>query len=200
MPRKNRLKPRPESRQALKQLERKGILHQSKIGLRNIIRADTREIEYCGHNINGERDFIKHEPRLSHFGSVGDCVIRSIQFSGRAAKVLAMTDKRGSYPAEPSLGTTLTVNEIATELAKEPCPTLELFFPDRPMYGDAVLITDNRMHWVLSIYDLPEATLRDFALMLVTPWEIRSSTWCPELIFVEEPSPADIMTMQLRWG
>jgi hypothetical protein len=200
MPKKNRLNPRSENRQDLRQLEQSGILCREKIGLRNIIRADTGEIEYCGHNITGEQNFIKQEPRLGHFGSGGECVSRSIHFKGRAARILAMTDKRGSQPAEPRLGATLPVNELASELLKEPCRTLEFFFPDRPMYGDAVLITDNRMHWVFSIYGLPEDDLRDFAVMLATPWEIRSSNWCPELIFLEEPSLADITTMKFRWG
>jgi hypothetical protein len=68
------------------------------------------------------------------------------------------------------------------------------------MYGDAVLITDNRMQWVLSIYDLPQDELRDFAVILATPWEIRPSIWRSELIFLEEPCQTDIMAMKIRWG
>jgi hypothetical protein len=68
---------------------------------------------------------------------------------------------------------------------KEPCRILEIFYPDRLMFGDAVLITDRRMHWVLSIVGLPEDDLRDFAAMLTTPWHLQPHRWCSELIFLE---------------
>jgi hypothetical protein len=200
MTKQNRLKPKPKNRKALQELEQSGLLYRAKIGLRNIIRADTGKIEYCGHNVTGVTNFIMQEPCLQHFRQVGDCVSRSLHFNGRAATIFAMTDKRGCQPTESSLGATLPVNELATELLKEPCRILEIFYPDRPMFGDAVLITDRRMHWVLSIVGLPEDDLRDFAAMLTTPWHLQPHRWCSELIFLEEPSLADIMALKLRWG
>ena len=197
---KSRLKPKPENRKALQELEQSGLLYRAKIGLRNIIRADTGKIEYCGHNITGATDFIMQEPCLEHFRQAGECVSRAIHFNGRAARIFAMTDKRSSQPTKSSLGATLPVNELATELLKEPCRILEMFYADRPMFGDAVLITDRRMHWVLSIGGLPENDLRDFAAMLTTPWHLQPYHWRPELIFLEEPSLPDIMSMKLRWG
>ena len=45
---KNRLNPNPESRATLKQLEQRGILRREKVGIRNIIRAETDTVEPVG--------------------------------------------------------------------------------------------------------------------------------------------------------
>jgi hypothetical protein len=111
-----------------------------------------------------------------------------------------MTYKRGSPEDELHLRASLPVNLVATDLFKEPDPTLEIFYPDRPMFGDAALITGSGEFWALSRSGLPEDELRDFAEMLTTPWEIRSSTWQSELIFIEEPNMTDLISMRLRWG
>lgn len=189
-----------DNSQALNLLEQESILHQVKIDLRYIIRSDTNDIEYCGPNVTGAADFIRTEPRLSHFGQVGECVSRSVSCNGGPAKIFAMTHRRGSRAEELHLRASLPINSLATDLLKEPCPTLEIFFPDRTMYGDAALITGTGVFWALSQSGLLEDELRDFAAMLATPWEIRPCDWQPALIFLQEPNLTDLTSMRLRWG
>ena len=69
-------------------------------------------------------------------------------------------------------------------------------------YGDAILVTDNRMHWTFSNSKASAEEIELFDAMLSTPREILTP-WKghrPVIFFHEEPNYVDLVALKMRWA
>ncbi len=196
---KSRLNPNPASRPTLKSLQDGGILHREMIGLRNIIRAATGAVEPCGYNIESISEFVRREPTLKNFRQNGRPVEGLVSYSGGRAEIRATTVYPGTVSAMFDLSQHYPINTLATDILKQPCTKRAWFDPGIPMYGDAVLITDKRMHWTFTKYKAPEDEILEFDALLTTPRILHKRFYGTVIIFLEEPSQSDIFTIKLAW-
>jgi hypothetical protein len=67
------------------------------------------------------------------------------------------------------------------------------------MYGDAVLITDKRFHWVFSNYQVAEDEILEFDALLTTPRTLHKRWSGLSIVFHTEPSQTDIFTIKMAW-
>lgn len=197
---KSRLNPNPLSRPTLKSLQEAGILRREKIGLRNIIRAGTGAVEPFGFNIGGIYDFIRDEPSLSNFRTHSRREVRGlVGYGGGRAEICATS----IYPAPrgftAGLSTHSPINRLATSILKQPCTKQTFFDPKIPMYGDAVLITDKRFHWVFSRNQVSDTEIMEFDALLTTPRTLYKRGVTTTIVFHVEPNQNDIFTIKIAW-
>jgi hypothetical protein len=196
---KSRLNPNPASRPTLKDLKGAGILDREKIGLRNIIRAATGAVEPCGYAIECMYDFTQREPTLNNFRQHSLRVGGLVGYSGGRAEIYATTNFSCSCGSSRDLSRHYPVNTLATDILKQPCTRGAWFDPGIPMYGDAVLITDKRMHWTFSKEKAPEDAILEFDALLTTPRMLHKRFYGTVIVFLEEPNQSDIFTIKLAW-
>ena len=71
-----------------------------------------------------------------------------------------------------------------------------------PCYGDAILVTNIRMHWVFSKSKADAEEIELFDAMLSTPRELlkpwKNSN--PIIFFHEEPNYVDLVALKMRWA
>jgi hypothetical protein len=199
----NRLKPDPKSRKVLKELSQKRVLHRDKTGIRNIIRAESGKLEPVGlnhhyFNAGWERlpNFHPNAPRLT--GWVG-------YNKGRAEITATYGHKSDTrwYKTPYDLSSIFAPNVAATELLRQPCTKCGIGVgPDMICYGDAILVTDARMHWVFANRNVNAEEIEVFDAMLSTPREIlrpwKGSN--PVIFFHEEPNYIDLVALKMRWA
>jgi hypothetical protein len=68
-----------------------------------------------------------------------------------------------------------------------------------PIYGDAALITDKRLHWVFWRHQVPDDEITDFDAQLTTPRILQKCWNSTKIIFLEEPNQNDIFAIKLAW-
>jgi hypothetical protein len=195
---KSRLNPNPTSRPTLKTLQDSRILGREKIGLRNIIRATTGVVEPFGYDIDGVRNFIQNEPSLSNFRHNARELRALVGYDGARAEMLATTSYSSLHGAADDVSSHFPVNSVATGILKQPCTKQCWFDPAIPIYGDAVLISDKRFHWVLPKGKTSDVEFADLDAMLTTPRLIsRRWWWGTAMVFLEEPNQSDIFKIML---
>ncbi len=197
MANKNRLNPNRKSRPTLKSLQEKGIVHRSMIGLRNIIRAAAGVVEPFGYNIGSLYDFTRNEPSLSNFRSGAYRASGLVGYNGGRAEIYATTSDPYTRMVAVDLSVSFAMNQLATDLLKQPCTKRTDFHPNTQVFGDAVLITDRRYHWVLLKGTSSDDDFMALDVLLTTPRVV--STWWGStvIIFYEEPNQNDLFTIML---
>jgi hypothetical protein len=196
---KSRLNPNPASQPTLKSLHDGGILHREMIGLRNIIRATSGAVEPFGYDIGCVYDFIHKEASLSNFRKHARRAHGLVGYNGGRAEILAMTNYRDWHEVRDVLSADFPVNSLATSLLQQPCTKRARFDPKIPMYGDAVLITDRRYHWVFSKNQATEDEILAFDALLTTPRTLHKRWNHTSIVFHTEPNQADIFSIKMAW-
>ncbi len=203
MAKQNRLNPKPTSRPSLRSLETKGILSRELVGIRNIVRAATASVEPVGfnlHDLHGSctRDLQNFYPGVCYAsGWVG--------YNGGRAEILATQGRKGYEGHLLDVSRHYPVNDLATNLLSQPCTRNGRYDPDVPVYGDALLITDRRMHWVFRTWKR-EASPEEVEMfnndMLVSPRDLIAGHggMNPWIFFHQEPCEQDIVALMLRWS
>ncbi|MBM6583846.1 hypothetical protein ILT44_26965 [Microvirga sp. BT689] len=197
MSKSNRLKPDPTSRNVLKELSQKGILSREKVGIRNIMRAETRAFEPVGYSHYWFRDAWE---RLPNFHPNAPQVTAWVDYNEQRAEITATYGDQGWYGTPYDLSSIFPANELADKLLRQPSTK-----PGRGMnvgvscYGDAVLVTDIRMHWIFSNWKADAEEIELFDAMLSTPRQILTSGYRPVIFFHEEPNHVDLVALKMRW-
>jgi hypothetical protein len=200
MAQSNRLNPDPKSRSTLKQLSQKGILQRVKTGIRNIIRAGTGELEPAGFSHHYFRNgweplpnFHPNAPRLTAW----------VGYNAGRAEITATYGTEGWQNTPYDLSSIFAANVLATELLRQlgtKCGSgVDLGIS---CYGDAILVTDIRMHWVFSRWKAEADEIEMFDAMLSTPRQILKpwKNGKPVIFFHEEPNYVDLIALKMRWA
>lgn len=199
---KNRLNPNPESRATLRQLEERGILQREKVGIRNIIRAATDTVEQVGFNLADLYGAVWREPALPNFCPAAVLVSGWVGYNNGRAHITATQGRDGWHGHVLDVSSHFGVNKIATDLLRQDCTKGACFNKTVPFYGDAVLVTDIRAHWIFRTSS-PDVTAEDVELfndMLVSPRDLLRARWGGAWIFFhEEPCQTDLVALKLRW-
>jgi hypothetical protein len=169
------------------------------IGLRNIVRATTGAVDPFGHDIKGIYDFIQNEPSLSNFRQTIWRAKGFVGYNGGRAELFATTEYPDYYQSKNYLDKHFPVNGRATQLLGQPCTRGHQFDPNRLVYGDAILITDRRLHWVLCQQQASDDEIIDLDAQLTTPRRLYKRYRSTEIVFLEEPNQRDIFTIKLMW-
>lgn len=194
----NSLNPHPENRPTLKSLQECGILNREMIGLRNIIRAAIGIVEPFGYSIEGIYNLTRNEPSLSNFVSGSRRDVKGlVGHAGGRAEIHVTTSYQDTHMTTNDVSMCYPVNQLATDILKQPCTKQAYFDPDIPAYGDAVLITDRRYHWVLPKGNSSDADFAAIDVLLTTPRTISRRWSGPGIVFLEEPNGNDIFSIML---
>lgn len=195
-----RTKPSRTSRATLQELKCKGVLTSCMVGIRNIIRAATGEVD--------ERGFefwrLQHDAeQLANF-QLGMAQYQAwVSYNGGRAHLSAVTGRSGWRPIQPDFHTRFPVNQIAGQLIQGGEVRGGVNLPeDGLLYGDAVLVTDVRRHWILSCRQADEGEVELFHEGLSTPRSLIKG-WggrAPDIFFHEEPHETDLFYTKLRFG
>jgi hypothetical protein len=101
------------------------------------------------------------------------------------------------------LSSIFPMNMAAGELLRQPDTKCGSGIdPGMRFYGDAVLVTDIRMHWVFSNVRAEAEEIEVFDAMLstprqmLTPWQNAN----PIIFFYEEPNQIDLVALKMRWA
>jgi hypothetical protein len=168
------------------------------IGLRNIIRATTGVVEPFGHDLGGIFTFMANEPSLSNFRMRGCRDIDGlVGYEGGRAKLHATTSYQHDYAKPGDVSTSYPVNNRATEILRQPCTKRAYFDPNIPVFGDAVLITDRRYHWVLPKDNSSDDDFAALDALLTTPRTVCARRGKTVIVFLEEPNQNDIVYIML---
>ncbi|MBM6582701.1 hypothetical protein ILT44_21075 [Microvirga sp. BT689] len=188
---KSRLNPNKESRLALKQLQDKKILIRQKVGLRHAIKSDG-SVEFLGYDV-GYYHMANFHPGVARAHTV-------VQYNNARAELTATLGTPGYEGHILDISKHFPQNPLATQLLA--AARSKAGFPSSSaptVYGDAILVTDNRMHWMLHPY---RASLEDIERchdMLTTPRDLISSRTSACVFFHEEPNQSDILTLNMHW-
>jgi hypothetical protein len=196
MTKKSRLNPNKASRPTLKELEEKRILVREKAGLRYIIRADgavddagySTGYEYDGYNLP---NFYPGAERT--WGTV-------VKYQDQRAELTATVGRKLWAGHILDIGTHFPVNHLATQLLAQSRVDNGSKADDGPtVYGDAVLVTDMRMHWLFRPYNVTLEDLETFDAMLSTPRDLIKSNGRGHIFFHVEPCQKDLVAFKMRW-
>jgi hypothetical protein len=192
MTKKSRLNPNKESRSSLKELERKGLLVRRKVGIRHLLRPDGT-VEELGHDIGFPWNN-SHMPNFYPGVARADRVV--VNFKGARAELTATLGRTGYEGHVLDVSTHFPANELATCLL---ATANSWSWQDAVAYGEAVLVTDNRMHWEFRPYHASTEDVEIFDAMLSTPRRMFKNGDRAWIFFYVEPHQHDIMTFKMRW-
>jgi hypothetical protein len=200
MAKSNRVKPNPASRSALADLNRRGILRREKVGIRNIVRASTGVVESVGLHHYG---LYPPSERLPNFHPNAPRVSAWVTYDSGRAEITATPGHRSWAGTPYDLSSIFPLNRIAGELLHQSDTKCSAGIdPGMRFYGDAVLVTDSRMHWVFRNTQAEAEEIEVFDAMLSTPRQILTP-WQnanPVIFFLEEPNPTDLVALKMRWA
>jgi hypothetical protein len=196
MTKKSRLNPNKTSRATLKQLQDKGILERMKVGLRHIIKSDGIVVP-LGPNI-GFPTSDKHMPNF--YPGAARTYSAVVTYNGERAELSATLGRQNYEGHVLDVSSHFPCNQLATDLLVASFTSSYLGYEaNSTVYGDAVLVTDNRMHWVFRPYGAAAEDVEDFNELLSTSRKLYKDgnrTW---IFFDEEPNQADIVALKMRW-
>jgi len=198
---KSRLNPSPNSRATLIELQGKNVLTREVVGLRHLIRASTNTVEYVGFDLPDLYGF-HYNCDLPNFHPSVPRVQGRVTYNESRAEIIATTGRAGYQGDRLDVSAYFPINQIATDLLLQPCTKNACFSRSVPMYGDAILVTDKRMHWVLRPWQVKasDEEIELFDLMLKTPRDlIREQSGGVWIFFHEEPSQHDLVALKMRW-
>jgi hypothetical protein len=194
---KSRLNPNKGSRQALKQLEDKGILSRQKVGLRHIIKADST-VHFVGHDIG----FEWHNREIPNFYPGVERSHDVVLYNNQRAELTTTLGRPEWEGHLLDVATHFPANLLATQLMNAArAANGHLSSDTRIAYGDAVLVTDNRMHWILRS-NQNQTSIEDVEMFndtLSTPRHLLKQYGHAQIFFYTEPSQTDIVAIKLRW-
>jgi hypothetical protein len=167
------------------------------MGLRNIIRAATGVVEPFGYDTGSLYAFTRSEPSLSNFRSSGRWIEGLVGYNGGRAEIHATTSNPQAHMVAGDISVSFAINRRATDLLKQPCTKRTAFNPDIPVYGDAILITDRRYHWILPKGTSSDDDFMALDVLLTTPRIVSRRYGRTGIIFYEEPNQNDIFTVML---
>jgi hypothetical protein len=153
-------------------------------------------VHYVGYNIGHDqqhRDIPNFYPGVDR---VHGCVV---QYNGERAELTATLGRNGWRGHVLDIGTHFPPNPLATQLlAARPYGAWR---PQDPptVYGDAVLVTDNRMHWLFRPYNVSIEDIVSFNDLLSTPRDLIKDAHRAEIFFHTEPNQNDITALKMRW-
>lgn len=197
-----RTKPNKNNRPLLQSVKSAGILRTEKIGIRNIVNAERQIVINHGldvPNIDGKTvrplNFHPYYPIRSNY----------VIHEGASAFLSATPGHIDCFgqPGDPS--SLFAPNPLADELFKVSKPGNDTYVGSMGrIFGDAVLITDTRQHWVVCPRRLTAPTQADdLAASLTTPHLRSKSRWgtgIPDIVFLEEPCADDLIQLTMMFG
>jgi hypothetical protein len=192
---KSRLKPNKDSRSALQLLQDKNVLTRQKIGLRHVVKADGT-VEFIGHNIGhpyDNRHMPNFHPRVAQAHAV-------VQYNNARAELSATIGTQGYEGHVLDISKHFPENPLATQLlaaAQSNGGYSSSYAPTA--YGDAVLVTVNRMHWLLRPYKASPDDIELCHDMLATPRDLIRTGDYAYIFFHEEPNQNDISILKMQW-
>jgi hypothetical protein len=194
MAKRSRLNPNKDSQSVLKQLKKQSILVRRKVGLRHVIKTDGT-VEYVGYNIGYDRNN-RHMPNfypgVFHTRAV-------VQYNDERAELEATLGHPG-WEAHPLyVGDRFPLNLLATQLYAARFDARCQLRNLPTIYGDAVLITDNRMHWLFRPNDISIEDVERTNDMLSTPRDLIKDAGSAHIFFHTEPNQQDIFTLKMHW-
>jgi hypothetical protein len=195
-----RTRPSKTSRGTLWELARKGVLMPSNVGIRNIVRAETGEIEEQGFDLPSLNRVREGLPAGYRF-DLAECHAW-VGYNGGRAHLTALRKSGYRQPHSAESPSALPINVFAGRLIQQPDVRGAFYLPvDGKLYGNAVLVTDVRRHWIFSARKADAEEIELFHDMLITPKSLITG-WGGELMifFHEEPCEADLIFTKLRWG
>jgi hypothetical protein len=195
MKNKSRLNPNKQSRASLKLLEDKGILHRQKVGLRHIIQTDGT-VQHVGYDL-GSNWYSSNLP--NYYPGVSQTYGTVVQYNNARAELTATLGRKGWEGHILDVGTHFPPNPLATQLWTDQLQSASLPYSDSVIYGDAVLVTDNRMHWTLRPRNASVEDLEIFDEMLSTPRDLIVRGDYAQIFFHTEPNQNDIVALMMRW-
>ena len=194
-----RTKPSKTSRATLRELEAKGVLTPCMTGLRHFIRAETSVVEQRGF----DHWRLGQDPeRLPNF-ELGMMQCQAwVGYDGGRAHLTAVTGRSYGRAIRPDFHVRFPVNQLAGQLIQSPGVRGADSLPDDGLlYGDAVLVTDMRRHWILSCRNAEEGEVEILADGMVTPRTlIKGFGVAPDILFHQEPAESDLIFIKLRWS
>jgi hypothetical protein len=196
----NRLKPDPKSRKALKDLCQRGILRREEVGIRNIIRAETGEIEPVGFSHYWFHDTWE---RLPNFHPNVPRQTAWVSYNQQRAEITVTCGNKEWYGTPYDLSAIFPVNTLADRLLRQPDTSrISSLDPGVSCYGSAILVTDNKFHYTFSNWKADAEDIELFDAMLSTPREVLrwSANLNPMIFFHEEPNYIDLVALKMRWA
>ncbi|HEV2559315.1 MAG TPA: hypothetical protein VGU45_11865 [Microvirga sp.] len=167
-----------------------------RVGLRHIIKTDGT-VEALGYDIgplpNG---------KLSNFHPGAAQTYQSVvDYHGQRAELSATLGREDYQGHILEVSTHFPRNQLATDLlGAAGMPWLTGPHQSPTAYGDAILVTDNRMHWCLRPWRVQPGEVALFDGMLTTPRSLLQSLGGHDWIFFhEEPNQTDIVSIMVRW-
>jgi hypothetical protein len=193
---KSRLNPNKGSRSTLRQLQDKGVLDRQKVGLRHIIKPEGA-VQPAGFDVGFPWD----QRDLPNFYPGCDRVHVVTEYNGQRAELLATVGRSGYEDHVLDVSAHFPSNQVATDLLTVAYQNRQFggYRQNDIVYGDAVLTTDNRMHWVFRPYKVPADEVRDFDMLLSTPRTLLDEGNRVWIFFHEEPHQSDIVAFKMRW-
>jgi hypothetical protein len=186
----------------LSYLQKKSVLRREKVGLRNIIRAHTGAVECQGLNV----PFYLIEPservRLDNFHPGSIVFSAWVSYKGRRAHIRATSGQPEWINTPCDISSHFPINNLASELLRQPCTKGLQYNLDRlTIYGDSVLITDIRDHWVFRRYDMDQESFDLTDENLTTPRTTyrKNVAGHSAIYFHEMPNEDDLFYLKMRW-
>jgi hypothetical protein len=176
-------------------LQDKRLLTREKVGLRHIIKTDGT-VQYVGYDIGFTWDN-RELPNFYPGVQQTDCVV---QYNNQRADLSATIGRMGWEGHVLDVGTHFPPNPLATKLLNPVQASAVVASRPLPIvYGDAVLVTDNRMHWVFRPYHVSIEDVEAFNDTLLTPRDLIIGTYRATIFFHTEPNQNDLMAFMMRW-
>jgi hypothetical protein len=199
MSKANCVKPNPANRSALAELEQKRVLHRERSGLRHIVRAGTQMVEPNGFS---HYCFSAAHERLANFHPNAPQVSGWVAYNNGRAEMTATPGTLNWKGTPYDLSSVFPSNTLADDLFRQAGTKSGTGLqPGACFYGDAVLVTDARMHWIFRTWKAELEEIDTFDAMLSTPRSlIKSQAGDYAVIFFhEEPNVVDLVSLKLRW-
>lgn len=206
MSQKIRTKPNKANRHLLNSLKTARVLYTEKIGIRNIIKAGQDTIVSLGLDIPDAHGFLARPENFHPYYPIRSAYVTH---EGKSAFLSATPGhiRCAGRPGDPS--TLFSPNQLADTLFRQPKPGNDTYVATMGNnYGDAVLITDVRQHWVVSKDRLTDQSqVEDLCSGLMTPHALSSrystSLGTPansSIVFIEEPCEEDLLYLAMKFS
>jgi hypothetical protein len=189
---KSRLNPKKSSRSTLEILQDKRILDRAKVGLRHVVKPD-RSVQHLGLNI-GHPPGNRHMPNF--YPGAAQTYSTVVRYNDQRAELTATLGRPGYKGHILDVSAHFPLNPLATELLRAASSPASC---DNEVYGDAILVTDNRMHWVYQPYNVQPNEVLDLEEQLSTPRTLFDRQSRPWIFFHEEPNERDLVLLKMHF-
>jgi len=206
MSQKIRTKPNKANRHLLNSLKTARVLYTEKIGIRNIIKAGQDTIVSLGLDIPNAEGFLQRPDNFHPYYPIRSAYVTHEKGSAFLSATPGHIRCAGC-PGDPS--TLFSPNQIADTLFQQSKPGNDTYVGSMGnIYGDALLITDVRQHWIVAnrcLVDQSEAN--DLCSQLITPYVVSQRYHVPSgsfsikpIVFVQEPCEEDLIYLAMKFS